>query len=124
MTLTHDAEHLAVELSLPVLTTYICRGWDSKSQSSACQPNALTECATANFEVTCNVSNLKPLVCIKNLCRGSVVDEHFVVNLKMEDGPPMKTKTNVECSFDECLKCDLKIDGILMMYLTLLTCKR
>ena len=48
-----------------------------------------------------------------------MVDEPFALNVKVEDGSPMKTKTNVECSFVECLKCDLKIDGILMMYLTL-----
>ena len=29
MTLTHIAERLAVELSLSVLTTKVCRGWDS-----------------------------------------------------------------------------------------------
>ena len=50
-----------------------------------------------------------------------MVDEPFAVtcNVKVEDGSPMKTKTNVECSHNESLKCDLKLDGILMMYLTL-----
>ena len=33
--------HLTVKLSLPVLTTYVCRGWDSNTQSSACETNAL-----------------------------------------------------------------------------------
>ena len=35
MTLTTIAERLAVELSLPVYTTYVCRGWDSNIQPSA-----------------------------------------------------------------------------------------
>ena len=47
MTLTTIAERLALELSLPVLTTHICRGWDSNTQPSACQTNVLTDCATA-----------------------------------------------------------------------------
>ena len=41
------ARRLAVELSLPVFTTYVCRGWDSNTQPSACWANALTRCATA-----------------------------------------------------------------------------
>ena len=34
---------LAIELSLPVLTTYVCRGWDSITQPSPCEANALTD---------------------------------------------------------------------------------
>ena len=45
--LTPIAERLAVELSLPVFTTKVCRGWDSNTQPSACGANALTNCATA-----------------------------------------------------------------------------
>ena len=41
------SERLAMELSLPVFTTYVCRGWDSYTQSTACKGNALTHCATA-----------------------------------------------------------------------------
>ena len=41
VTLTPIAERLAVELSLPVLTTKLCRGWDSNTQPSACKANAL-----------------------------------------------------------------------------------
>ena len=47
VTLTPNAERLAVELSLPVLTTRVCRGWDSNTQPSAFGANALTNCATA-----------------------------------------------------------------------------
>ena len=47
MTLTLVAERLVVDLSLPVLTTYVCRGWDSNTQISACEANTLTDCATA-----------------------------------------------------------------------------
>ena len=47
VTLTPIAGRLAVELSLPVFTTYVCRGWDSNTQPSACGVNALTHCATA-----------------------------------------------------------------------------
>ena len=42
MTLAPIAERLAVELSLPVFTTYVCRDWDSNTQLSACGTNALT----------------------------------------------------------------------------------
>ena len=45
MSLTPVAERLAVELSLSVLT--VCRGWDSNTQPSACEANALTHCAAA-----------------------------------------------------------------------------
>ena len=37
----HIAERLAVELSLPVFTTKVCRGWDSNIQLSACEANVL-----------------------------------------------------------------------------------
>ena len=48
MTLIPVAELLALELSLPGFTTYVCRALDSKP--SACDVNALTDCAaTANF---------------------------------------------------------------------------
>ena len=47
VTLTSIAERLAVELSLPVFTTYVCRGWDTNTQPSACEANALAYCATA-----------------------------------------------------------------------------
>ena len=35
VTLTTIVERLAVELSLPVFTTYVCRGWDSNIQPSS-----------------------------------------------------------------------------------------
>ena len=41
MTLIHIAEGLAVELSLPVFTTWVYCGWDSNTQP------ALTHCSTA-----------------------------------------------------------------------------
>ena len=44
--LTPVAECLEVELSLPVFTTYVCRGWNSNTQPSACEVNALTDYAT------------------------------------------------------------------------------
>ena len=47
VTLTPIAERIAVELSLPVLTNKVCRGWDSNIHSSACGVNALPHCATA-----------------------------------------------------------------------------
>ena len=42
VTLTPIAELFAVELSLPVLTTYICRDLDFNTQPSTCEANALT----------------------------------------------------------------------------------
>ena len=47
VTLTCIAERLAVELSLPVLTNWVCRGWDSNTQPSANGTNALTDCTIA-----------------------------------------------------------------------------
>ena len=41
------AERLAVEPSLLVFTTKVCRVWDSKTQSFACEANTLTNSATA-----------------------------------------------------------------------------
>ena len=46
MTLTPIAEPLAVELSLPVFTTSVFRGWVLNTQLSACEANALTHCTT------------------------------------------------------------------------------
>ena len=40
VTLTLIAEHLAVELSLPVFTTKVCRSLDSNTQPSTCETNA------------------------------------------------------------------------------------
>ena len=45
VTITPNAERLAVELSLPVSTTYVCRGRDSNT--FRLRVNALTHCATA-----------------------------------------------------------------------------
>ena len=47
MTLTPHADSLAVELSLPALTTEDCRGWNLKTQPIACRAKALNHCATA-----------------------------------------------------------------------------
>ena len=44
-TLTSVAERLALELSQPVYTTYVCRDWGSNTQTSAYKENALTDCA-------------------------------------------------------------------------------
>ena len=46
-TITIIAERLAVELSLHVFTTEVCRGCDSNTRPSASKFNALTHCATA-----------------------------------------------------------------------------
>ena len=47
MTLTSISELLAVAPSLPVLTTWVCRGLDSQGQPFACSANAQSDCATA-----------------------------------------------------------------------------
>ena len=47
VTLTPIAERLAVELSLPVFTTLVCRGWDSNTQPSARGTNTLNDYATS-----------------------------------------------------------------------------
>ena len=45
MTLTPNAERLAVKLSLPVFTAWVCRGRDSHNQPSTCEANAQAHCA-------------------------------------------------------------------------------
>ena len=50
MTLARVAKRLAVELSLPVSTTLVCRGYDSNIEPSTCYANALTDCSTASTE--------------------------------------------------------------------------
>ena len=46
VTLTSVAKRLAVELSLPVFTIYICGGLDLSIQPFACEENSLTDCPT------------------------------------------------------------------------------
>ena len=40
-----------MELSLPVITTYICCDWESNTQPFACEVSTLTDCATATTAV-------------------------------------------------------------------------
>ena len=47
MTLTPNGRRSAVELSLPVLTTRVCRSWDSNTQHSTYGANAFNNCPTA-----------------------------------------------------------------------------
>ena len=58
VTLKPIAERLAVELSLPVFTTYVCRGWDSKTQPFTCGANVLTHCAIFNRKKFVSIINL------------------------------------------------------------------
>ena len=53
VTLTPFAERLVVQMSLPVFTTKVCRGWDSNTEPSACEANTLTRCATAAVFIHC-----------------------------------------------------------------------
>ena len=58
MTLTPVAERLALELSLPVFTTWVSRVFNSNMQSSACGVDALTDvpppqhCSVVAYNVT------------------------------------------------------------------------
>ena len=63
LTLTPNDECLAMELSLTVLTTSVCRGWDSNIQLSACGVNVLTHCATAtaSFQGSLEENNVEQL---------------------------------------------------------------
>ena len=53
VTLTLIAERLAVELSLPVFTTWVSRDWDSNTRLSAFGVNAPIDCATAAAYTLC-----------------------------------------------------------------------
>ena len=48
VTPSHIAEPLAVDLSLAVLATYVCSGWDFNTRSSACAANTFTHCTTTS----------------------------------------------------------------------------
>ena len=76
VTLTPITERLAVKLSLPVLTT---DSWDSYTQSSACEANALTHRASAA------VAALKKSVCQKEMIEIKWVLDHnqSVICLKL-----------------------------------------
>ena len=45
--ITPNAEPLVLELSLPVFNNYVCRSWDSNTQSYACGANCLAHFVTA-----------------------------------------------------------------------------
>ena len=51
VTLTPIAERLAVELSLPVFMTYVCRAWDSNIQSSIVPPPQINVSHKSNVYV-------------------------------------------------------------------------
>lgn len=63
------AECLAMEQSLPDLTTWVCRDWNSNIQPSTCEVNALSDCATevvsASYE-TLYITSRVPSVLVKN----------------------------------------------------------
>ena len=74
VTLTPASERLAVELSLPVFTTWVCRGWDSNTQLSAYEANAFTHCATVAV----------PMLCAKTKVYGFVYNhQHPDLRLKL-----------------------------------------
>ena len=84
-TVTHTPfpERLALEMSLPVFTTLVCRGWDSNTQPSTCKSNVLSLCANTavKYQCTCKIKNYEA-VKIENLrtfpCRTFSVETHFV----------------------------------------------
>ena len=85
VTLTPIAEHLAVEMSLPVFTTYVCRGWDLWEHPTFCArvSNQLDHrCGPISFNVNENEeSMLLQLSCLSRLLSTSAksVDLMFKV---------------------------------------------
>ena len=65
VTFTPISERLAVELSLPVFTTWVCRGWDSNTQPSTCGADALTHRRCSNYTICLShvISMTMPMVC-------------------------------------------------------------
>ena len=51
LTLAPVTDHLGVETSLPVLTTQVCRGCDSNTQTSKHKANVLNDCVTNMFVI-------------------------------------------------------------------------
>ena len=80
MTLKPIAERLALELSLPIFTTYICRGCDSNTQPAACGVNALTNCTIAAVDtlILYNYMSTK-LVCILILIIKLYVNNNIIM---------------------------------------------
>ena len=76
VTLTPIADRLAVELSLPVFTTYVCRRWDSNTQPSACEASTLTHCATAAISSWCTPTNN-----ISKTCIGAKITYIYVIRV-------------------------------------------
>ena len=72
ITLVAINERLALELSIPVFTTYVCRGWDSNTQHSACEANVLTHCATAVASLLVVESSLR-VTFDSEQCRNSLI---------------------------------------------------
>ena len=77
VTLTPIAERLAVELSLTVFTTKVCRGWDSNTQPSVWWANALTNCNTAAVN---NTQQLKMHRFIE-LCTNTQSTAHYYIKI-------------------------------------------
>ena len=79
------AERLAVELSLPDFTTYVCRGWDSNTQPSACEANALNHLRHRR-----GVLSLKREDCFQRLanhaCTFSFYGKHGCITYQLASG--------------------------------------
>ena len=114
VTLTPIAERLAVEVSLPYYE-WVCRGWDSNTQPSACGTHALTHCATTTAHLS-----VTPL---QNSCAYEEVI-HFSCSYRYNlIGSTLKTCSDSEHFRDGLPHCPGKFDYYLV-YCCLLSLSR
>ena len=74
VTLPPIAKCLAVELSLPIFTTYVCRGWDSNTQPLASGAKyVLILCALILKGFYCFYKNAKCYMHLKNLFKSKCI---------------------------------------------------
>ena len=84
MTLTPISKLLAVELSRPVFTTLVCRGWDWNARPFVCRANASDSWVEDIFK------NFKSRQCVFTIQLLSTLEKHIVLYLKKLEFPLLR----------------------------------
>ena len=87
VTLIPTDERLAVELSLLVLMTGVCRGWDSNTQPSACGGHKSVMDWHIKALYLCDIFSMYVLIIIDRFlyCLESVINFEFTVWVKIQN---------------------------------------
>ena len=82
-------ERLSVELSLPVLTTQVCRGWDQNIQPSACGANATPRYRIGKLSIYSNdePERVYHVLCMKVLGENQVQYQTIIVFYRIFNDP-------------------------------------